>query len=77
MIITRIKVIVSPCGMYEEKSKSNGGTNMSISLQAPVKRMGIITKSIHGETKNIFNSTYFCSSRHSRYFINVRWNTLY
>jgi hypothetical protein len=51
MIITRIKVIVSPCGMYEEKSKSNGGTNMSILLEAPVKRMGIITKSIPGEPK--------------------------
>jgi len=51
MIITRIKVIVSPCGMYEEKSKSNGGTNMSILLQAPVKRTGLITKSIHGEPK--------------------------
>lgn len=51
MIITRIKVIVSPCGMYEEKSKSNGGTNMSILLEAPVKRMGIISKSIPGEPK--------------------------
>jgi len=37
--------------MYEEKSKSNGGTNMSILLEAPVKRMGIITKSIPGEPK--------------------------
>jgi hypothetical protein len=51
MIITRIKVIVSPCGMYEEKSKSNGGTNMSILLEAPVKRKGITTKSIPGEPK--------------------------
>ena len=51
MIITRLKVIVSPCGMYEEKSKSNGGTNMSILLEAPVKRAGLITKSIHGEPK--------------------------
>lgn len=51
MIITRIKVIVSPCGMYEEKSKSNGGTNMSILLEAPVKRTGLITKSIPGKPK--------------------------
>jgi len=51
MIITRINVIVSPCGMYEEKSKFNGDTNMSILLEAPVKRAGLITKSIHGEPK--------------------------
>ena len=37
--------------MYEEKSNANGGTNMSIILEAPVKKTGLITKSMHGEPK--------------------------
>ena len=51
MIITRIKVIVLPYGMYEEKSNTKGGPNMSILLEAPAKRTGLVTKSIHGEPK--------------------------
>ena len=37
--------------MYEEKSNVKGDTNMSILLETPVKRTGLITKSIHGEPK--------------------------
>lgn len=37
--------------MYEEKSNANGGTNMSIILEAPVKKTGLTTKSMHGEPK--------------------------
>ena len=51
MIITRLKVIVSPYEMYEEKSNVKGGPNMSILLEAPVKRTGLITKSMHGEPR--------------------------
>ena len=35
--------------MYEEKSNANGGTNMSIILEAPVKKTDL--KSMHGEPK--------------------------
>jgi len=44
-------VTVSPDGMYEEKSNPMGGPNMSILLEAPVKRTGLITKSMHVQPK--------------------------
>ena len=37
--------------MYEEKSNVKGDTNMSILLETPVKRTGLIPKSMHGEPK--------------------------